>query len=96
MASELRYGAQKKGSPVLSHRVDQLLASIDVAALEVGVDRTYAKLRSTLESAGQVIGANDLFIAAHALEQQATLVTDNIAEFQRVPELRLENWIRNP
>ena len=96
VASELRYGAQKKGSPVLSHRVDQLLASIDVAALEVGVDRTYAKLRSALESAGQVIGANDLFIAAHALEQQATLVTDNVAEFQRVPELRLENWIRNP
>jgi len=42
-----------------------------------------------------MIGANDLFIAAHALEQDATLVTDNVAEFKRVSGLRLENWVRH-
>ena len=94
VASELRFGAQKKGSPALADRVDRLLASLEVAPLEAGVDRIYAQLRSTLESSGQVIGANDLFIAAHALEQQATLVTDNVAEFQRVPGLQIENWVR--
>ena len=65
-----------------------------MAPLEIGVDRTYAELRHALESSGQLIGANDLFIAAHALEQDATLVTDNVAEFQRVPGLRIENWVR--
>jgi tRNA(fMet)-specific endonuclease VapC len=94
VASELRFGARKKGSTVLTDRVDQLLASIEVAPLEVGVDRLYADIRHALESSGQLIGANDLFIAAHALEQEATLVTDNVAEFQRVPGLHIENWVR--
>lgn len=94
VASELRFGARKKGSSVLTDRVDQLLASLEVAPLEVGVDRIYADIRHALESSGQMIGANDLFIAAHALEQDATLVTDNIAEFQRVLGLRIENWLR--
>ena len=94
VASELRFGARKKGSPVLTDRVHQLLASLEVAPLEVGVDRIYADIRHVLESTGQLIGANDLFIAAHAIEQQATLVTDNVAEFQRVPGLQIENWVR--
>ena len=95
VASELRFGASKKGSTVLTDRVNQLLASIEVAPLEVGVDRIYADIRNALESTGQLIGANDLFIAAHALEQEATLVTDNVAEFQRVPGLQIENWVRS-
>lgn len=41
------------------------------------------------------VGANDLLVAAHARQQDATLVTDNIAEFRRVPGLRVENWRRN-
>jgi tRNA(fMet)-specific endonuclease VapC len=94
VASELRFGASKKGSRVLTDRVDQLLASIEVAPLETGVDRIYADIRSALESSGQIIGANDLLIAAHALEQEATLVTDNVAEFQRVTGLHIENWVR--
>jgi tRNA(fMet)-specific endonuclease VapC len=94
VASELRYGAHKKGSQVLTDRVDQLLASLEVASLEAGVDRIYAELRHSLEASGRIIGANDLFIAAHALEQQATLVTDNVGEFQRVPGLHIENWVR--
>jgi tRNA(fMet)-specific endonuclease VapC len=94
VAGELRYGAQKKGSRMLTDRVDQLLASIEVAPLETGVDRIYADIRNALESSGQIIGANDLLIAAHALEQEATLVTDNVAEFQRVTGLHIENWVR--
>jgi tRNA(fMet)-specific endonuclease VapC len=94
VASGLRFGARKKGSLVLADRVHQLLASIEVAPLEAGVDHIYADIRNALESSGQMIGANDLFIAAHALEQQATLVTDNVAEFQRVPGLTVDNWVR--
>jgi tRNA(fMet)-specific endonuclease VapC len=79
---------------MLTDRVDQLLASIEAAPLESGVDPRYAEIRHELESKGLPIGANDLLIAAHAIEQQATLVTDNVAEFQRVPGLQIENWVR--
>lgn len=94
VASELRFGARKKGSAVLIDRIEQLLEHIEVAPLEIGVDRIYADIRHNLESGGRMIGANDLFIAAHALEQDATLVTDNVEEFQRVPGLLVENWVR--
>ncbi len=95
VACELRFGACKKGSAVLTERVDRLLESIEVAPLEIGVDRIYADIRQALEASGQLIGANDLIIAAHALEQEATIITDNVAEFQRVPGLRIENWVRS-
>jgi tRNA(fMet)-specific endonuclease VapC len=94
VACELRYGARKRGSAVLSGRIAQLLASLDVAALDPTVDEVYASIRAALESRGTPIGANDLLIAAHAISLDATLVTDNTAEFCGVPQLRVENWQR--
>ena len=52
----------------------------------------YAQIRGDLEKRGQMIGANDLFIAAHARGLGVTLVTNNVAEFGRVKGLDLENW----
>ena len=57
VACELRYGARKKGSPGLTERVEQLLASLEVAALEPGVDRVYAEIRCSLESEGRPIAS---------------------------------------
>jgi tRNA(fMet)-specific endonuclease VapC len=48
-----------------------------------------------LESKGQIIGQNDLLIAAHAVTLDAVLVTDNVDEFRRVKGLRIENWLRS-
>lgn len=93
VACELRYGAAKKGSPTLSHKIEQLLAALEVLPLEDGVDRSYADLRATLEKAGTPIGANDCLIAAHALSLGLVLVTDNMNEFRRVPGLKVENWL---
>ncbi|MFZ2727181.1 MAG: hypothetical protein WAX77_13075 [Methylococcaceae bacterium] len=53
----------------------------------------YGKLRAFLEQQGQVIGGNDMLIAAHALAINAILITDNVAEFKRVPQLHIENWL---
>mgnify|MGYP001806234782 FL=1 len=64
-----------------------------VLPLEAGVDEAYARVRLALEQAGTPIGPNDLLIAAHALDQDLTLVTDNAGEFSRVPALRVENWL---
>ena len=93
-AGELRYGALKKQSPTLAARVEALLDSLDVLPLEDGVDRVYAAIRARLESAGKPIGGNDGWIAAHALAADCTLVSDNVQEFRRVPNLRIENWLR--
>lgn len=67
-------------------RYVQVLEFSDEAALH------YAKVRSELKSAGAMIGANDLFIAAHARSMGLTLVTNNMREFGRVPNLVAENW----
>jgi tRNA(fMet)-specific endonuclease VapC len=93
VACELRYMARKKGSQGLTERVEQLLASLEVAALEPGVDRVYAEIRCALESEGRPIGANDLLIAAHALEQEAVLVSGNVSEFRRVKGLEVQDWL---
>jgi tRNA(fMet)-specific endonuclease VapC len=53
----------------------------------------YSRLRTFLERQGTPIGAMDLMIAAHALAENAVLVTNNLREFRRVPNLRLENWM---
>jgi taurine dioxygenase len=54
----------------------------------------YGKLRAVLEKAGTMIGANDLWIASHALALGCVMITDNVSEFQRVPKLVVENWLR--
>ncbi len=53
----------------------------------------YGRIRVLLKKRGQMIGANDLLIAAHALTLDSVLVTDNLREFQRIPHLKVENWI---
>lgn len=52
----------------------------------------YAKIRADLKARGSMIGANDLFIAAHARSLSLTLVTNNTREFKRVRGLAIDNW----
>jgi tRNA(fMet)-specific endonuclease VapC len=89
----LRFGARKKGADVLTARVDQLLRTLVVMPLDGDVDRAYAGIRDSLESSGQPIGGNDYLIAAHALTQDCVLVTENVKEFRRVPNLAVESWL---
>ncbi len=93
VAAELRYGVVKKGSAALAQRVDQALAALSVRPLDGEADWHYGQIRADLERRGQLIGANDMLIAAHALALDAVLVTDNTAEFSRVAGLQCENWL---
>jgi tRNA(fMet)-specific endonuclease VapC len=93
VACELRYGAAKKGSVQLAERIDQLLASLEVLPLDKDADRHYAEIRAHLSRTGQMIGSNDLLIAAHALALDLILVTDNVDEYARVPGLSVEDWL---
>lgn len=93
VACELRYGAAKRGSAALTQRVEDLLGAIEVMPFDGDADRRYAEIRAALEQAGQTIGGNDLLIAAHARALDLILVTHNLREFERVPGLRLEDWL---
>ena len=93
VACELRFGAEKNGSQRLQQQVDQILELITVLPLESPIEFHYAEIRSYLEREGIPIGANDLLIAAHGLASDLTVVTANVGEFSRVPNLAVENWL---
>jgi len=93
VAAELRFGAEKSGSPRLKQQVNQILEVITVLPLEPPIEFYYAEIRAYLEGKGIPIGANDLLIAAHGLALNLTVVTANINEFSRVPNLAVENWL---
>jgi tRNA(fMet)-specific endonuclease VapC len=93
VACELRFGARKKNAPLLTMRIERLLQTIEVLPLDRDVDRAYAEVRVTLETMGRPSGANDLLIAAHALNEDCVLVTNNESEFAQVPGLTIENWL---
>jgi tRNA(fMet)-specific endonuclease VapC len=95
VAAELRYGALKRGSARLSDQVEKILSALDILSFEEPSDTTYASIRADLEREGQLIGANDLFIAAHALSLGKIVVTNNEKEFTRVAGLKIENWLRD-
>lgn len=67
--------------------MEQILARMTVLPLEPPVDIRYGEIRTHLERLGTPIGPNDLLIAAHALALNLTLVTANVGEFSRVPNL---------
>ena len=90
---ELVYGACKSQRREENlKRIEELELFIPVLGLDANVGRHYGQLRTELELKGLSIGAYDLLIAAHALSLGLTLVTNNVREFSRISELRLENW----
>ena len=93
--SELLYGVEV--SPRQSQDAEALAALLPyVETLDLTGEgaRHYAAIRADLKHRGALIGANDLFIAAHARSLGLTLVTNNTAEFSRVKGLAIENWTK--
>jgi len=91
---ELRYVIAKGSAHAIERRVDALLTLVDVVGVDSAVAKRYGVLRAHLAEQGTLIGMNDLWIGAHALELGLTLVTDNVREFARVPGLVVDNWQR--
>jgi len=91
---ELLYGAEKSKQ---SKKVLQLLAEfktfVPVMPIPEAAGNTYGIIRASLESVGQPIGNNDLWIAAHAKAAGLTIVTNNEREFRRIPGLKVQNWV---
>lgn len=91
-AFELEIGALRAQGRRYSDAVRKFLSVLDVLPLDDTARVSYGRLRTALERRGQVIGAHDMLIAAHALAIGATLVTNNEREFRRVKGLKVENW----
>ncbi len=96
--AELLMGAERSTrKPDVLRRLDALTRVVPVRyGLDATICAHYAAQFTRLRAAGTPIGANDLWIASHALADDCTLVTNNMREFERVDGLKLENWAESP
>ena len=91
---ELLFGTENSLYQKKSKRLLEALAQqIPVLPLTTIAGHHYGKIRASLKKTGNLIGPNDLWIAAHALSLNTILVTNNTKEFSRVPHLKVENWL---
>lgn len=94
VAGELRFVIARARTAELKANLSTLFGTIMVLPLDEPVALRYGSVRAELAHKGKPIGANGLWIAAHALALDLTLVTGNVGEFERVPALRVENWLQ--
>jgi tRNA(fMet)-specific endonuclease VapC len=91
--AELQYGVQKSQRPEQNRQaLEQFLIPLIIADFDQDAAIAYGIVRATLEQQGKPIGSLDTLIAAHALSLDVTLVTNNLREFARVPDLQVANW----
>ena len=91
--AELEYGIFHSSKPERNRAALMMfLAEITVVPFDSKAAYDYGEIRQDLQSKGQLIGANELLIAAQARSQGLTLVTHNVQEFSRVKKLHYEDW----
>ena len=91
--AELVHGVEKSAA-VEKNRLalSMLLANIEILDFDVDAANCYGKIRADLEKKGTPIGPLDMMIAGHAQSRGYTVVTNNVKEFSRVSNLKIENW----
>ena len=93
--SELLYGVSKSSKPGQNKiALVQFIAPLEILPYGDDAAQYYGDLRANLEKQGTPIGALDMLIAAHALSIACTLVTNNEKEFVRIPNLKIDNWVK--
>ena len=91
---ELLYGARRHGSTRLQAMVREIiLEAHEVLPFDEAAGEVYGPLRALLEAEGRRLDEPDLRIASIALARNLTLVTGNVRHFERVPDLKIENWL---
>lgn len=92
--AELEFGAYNSSRPAQNRlALMTFLSHIEVVPFDANAAREYGSIRADLTRRGQLIGANDLLIAAHARALGLTLITNNTRKFDRVEGLTVENWV---
>lgn len=95
VVAEMHYGVRKSQHIERNHAsLSEFLLPFEILDFGVKAAIEYGKLRTALERKGTVIGALDMLIAAGALAENLTLVTNNTKEFKRIPHLKVEDWSR--
>jgi tRNA(fMet)-specific endonuclease VapC len=91
---ELQYGVSKsKNKEKNQEALDEFLLPLTILPFHGDtLARSYGAIRTYLESKGRTIGPLDMLIAAHALSLDLTIISNNIKELSRVPNLKCENW----
>jgi tRNA(fMet)-specific endonuclease VapC len=91
---ELLYGAEKSRHREKAWQVlEEFKTLVPVLPMPENAGKTYGAIRAFLEIRGEPIGNNDLWIAAHAKAENLIIVTNNEREFQRIPGLKMRNWV---
>lgn len=93
---ELCFGIEDGSSHLKEERwrqLDVFTQKLLIDPLDENAGKHYGLIRSQLKKEGTPIENNDLLIAAHARSIDAVLVTNNVREFERVPNLVIENWV---
>jgi len=92
--AELQYGVAESKKNKNQAALDEFLLPLTILPFHGRrlVER-YGKIRAFPESKGKTIGPLDTLIAAHALSLDLTIISNNIREFSRIPNLKCENWI---
>ncbi len=75
-------------------RYRRFFARVKLLPFTPAIAERFGAIKADLARRGEMIADHDLWIAAHALVQQATLVTNNERDFTRIPDLRIENWTK--
>lgn len=91
---KIRFGLARNPGLKIAPAVEEFLQGITILPLTSDVARRYARVRADLEARGTPIGPLDLMISSHALALGLTLITNDLAEFRRVPGLSCEDWTR--
>ncbi len=92
--AELRYGVAKSEFQEKNQAaLDEFILPLEVVSFDETAALYYGTLRATLEKLGTPIGSLDTMIGAHALSLNLTLVTNNTKEFNRIPSLKVIDWI---
>ncbi len=92
--AELQFGMEKSSAPAKNKQaLLRFLIPLTVMPFEDKAAVEYGRVRALLQKQGTPIGPLDMLIASHAKAEELILVTNNIREFERVPELKLENWV---
>ena len=92
--SELTYGVYKSNSFDKNNKaLQRFISPFQIYDYSEKACDYYGKIRTDLAKQGKIIGAMDLMIAAHALSEGATIVTNNTKEFCRIEGLKVENWV---
>ena len=92
--SELMYGAEKSlNTDKNLEAVEEFVSHLAVLPYDAKASQHYGQIKAALEKKGQIIGENDIHIAAHAISHGLILVSNNVREFKRVSNLALEHWV---